>query len=221
MPESEHLTLIRTIAARFHGRWYRGYALGKMRSDPAYAAVAALVANRAKPLLDIGCGLGLLGFFLRAIGVMQGYCGIDLDAVKITEARRVAAAIDSDLSFDIGDTNSLPPFIGDVVILDVLHYLPKAGQEDLLRSAAARTAVDGLLIVRSVLRDSTWRFHVTRIEEYFLHAFHWMRRPAQHYPHRHEIAEPLAAAGFRVEVRPLWGKTPFNSYLIVARRSDT
>jgi hypothetical protein len=32
-------------------------------------------------------------------------------------------------------------------------------------------------------------------------------------------ADPLAALGFDLCVEPLWGRTPFNSYLIVARRA--
>jgi hypothetical protein len=34
-----------------------------------------------------------------------------------------------------------------------------------------------------------------------------------------EIRVPLAAAGLTVEIKPLWGRTPFNSYLVVARRA--
>jgi hypothetical protein len=75
-----------------------------------------------------------------------------------------------------------------------------------------------LLIVRNVLRERSWRFHATRIEEYFLHATRWMRSPPRHYPSRDELETTLLAAGLSVEVRPLWGNTPFNSFVIVARR---
>ena len=221
MPDSEHRALIRNIAARFTGRWYRGYVHGKLRSDPVYAAVATLLANNDRAVLDIGCGLGLLGFYLRATGFRGPYLGIDFDAPKIAEARRVADAGANDLAFEIGVAGTLPEFSGNVVMLDVLHYLPAAGQQQLLREAALRTDAGGLLIMRNVLRAPSWRFHATRIEEYFLHAFRWMRSPPRHYPDRDEIAAPLAAAGLSVEVHPLWGKTPFNSYLIVARRDAT
>lgn len=218
MPDSARRTLIDNIAAQFRGQWYRGYVRGKLRLDPAYAAVAELVATSDEGVLDIGCGLGLLGFYLRATRSKVRYLGIDFDTPKVAEARRVAEATGSDLVFEIGDADTLPAFTGNVVMLDVLHYLPMASQQKLLHEAAARTATDASLIVRTVLRARSWRFHATRIEEYFLHAFHWMRSPARHYPDRAEIAAPLAAAGLSVEVRPLWGHTPFNSYLIIARR---
>ncbi|MEP7098381.1 MAG: class I SAM-dependent methyltransferase, partial [Dokdonella sp.] len=104
------------------------------------------------------------------------------------------------------------------VMLDVLHYLSAADQQHLLREAAARTSPGALLIMRNVLREPTWRFHATRIEEYFLHAARWMRSPARHYPNRDEIEGALQAEGLNVETTPLWGNTPFNSFLIVARR---
>ena len=53
------------IAQRFRKRSYAGYARGKVRYDPAYAAVAGWIGADETPLLDVGCGLGLLGFYLR------------------------------------------------------------------------------------------------------------------------------------------------------------
>lgn len=220
MQESSHRSLIRNISACFGSSWYRGYARNKLRTDPAYAAVAALIGATATPVLDIGCGLGLLGFYLRARGFRGSYLGIDFDAPKIAEAQRVAQVCCSDVAFEVGEASPLPAFSGTVVMLDVLHYLPVGDQQSVLRQAAACAGADGLLIVRNVLRDTSWRFHATRIEEYFLHAMRWMRTPPRHYPDRDELSKALTGAGLSVSVRPLWGKTPFNSYLIVARRNE-
>ena len=46
-----------------------------------------------------------------------------------------------------------------------------------------------------------------------------MRSPALHFPDRAEVEAPLRDAGLGVDVRPLWGDTPFNSFLLVARRA--
>jgi 2-polyprenyl-3-methyl-5-hydroxy-6-metoxy-1,4-benzoquinol methylase len=54
------------VAARFRKPWHRDYARAKLRMDPVYAAAAAAtLGNSETPLLDIGCGLGLLGCYLR------------------------------------------------------------------------------------------------------------------------------------------------------------
>jgi SAM-dependent methyltransferase len=219
MQTDEPRAIARRIAARFRKRWHRDYARAKLRFDPAYAAVAALIADSRTDLLDIGCGLGLLGFYLRERGFRGGYRGVDFDAPKIAEARRIAREGNVDLVFEDGDANALPAFSGNVVLLDVLHYLHAADQQRLLREAAAHVAPGAVLIVRNVLREPGWRFRITLWEERLAYAVRWMRTPPRHFPLRAEVEAPLHAAGLEVEVHPLWGRTPFNSFVAVARRA--
>lgn len=218
MQDQEHRAVARRIADRFQRPWHRDYVRNKLRFDPVYAAVATIVAADPSPVLDVGCGLGLLGFYLRERGVRVGYRGLDFDAKKIAIAREVSTRTGLDLAFDDGDADKLPPFNGHIALLDVLHYLPASVQQRLLREAAARVAPGAALILRNVLRERGWRFRATVWEEYFLYATRWMRSPAVHYPEREEIETPLRAAGLEPDVRPLWGNTPFNSFMIVARR---
>jgi 2-polyprenyl-3-methyl-5-hydroxy-6-metoxy-1,4-benzoquinol methylase len=188
------------IAARYR-RWrHRRYVRGKLLWDPLFAAAAPLFAGSTRPLLDIGCGLGLLGQYLRETGFRAPYSGIDPDDAKIEEARAAAAAGALDVAFAIGSAASLPAFRGDVVLIDVLHYMPVDAQRQAIALAAARVEPDGVLVIRNVLRAASWRF------------------PTGHYPRREDIEAPLRAIGFDVSVAPLWGRTPFNSWLFVARR---
>ncbi|CAM5596585.1 SAM-dependent methyltransferase OS=Rhodanobacter lindaniclasticus OX=75310 GN=B1991_08870 PE=4 SV=1 [Rhodanobacter lindaniclasticus] len=106
---------------------------------------------------------------------------------------------------------------GHVALLDVLHYLPAARQPVLLRDAARHLSPQGWLILRNVLREANWRFHATRVEEFFLRASGWIPGGAQHYPSADEVRAPLEQAGLEVRIEPLRGRTPFNSYLVVAR----
>src|SRR3546814_1077482 len=48
----------------------------------------------------------------------------------------------------------------------LLHYLPAERQPALLQVAASHLAPDGCLVIRNVLREDHWRFHVTRVEEF-------------------------------------------------------
>lgn len=216
MPDAEDRDIARRVAGRYRRPWHRDYARAKLRMDPVYAAVADIVVDTV-PLLDVGCGLGLLGFYLRERGWRGAYLGVDFDAAKIAQAR-LAATGERDFAFDDGTAQRLPPFHGHVTLLDVLHYLGRDEQPALLREAAARVAPGAALVVRSVLRDRGWRFRATVLEEWFLYAVRWMRSPAKHYPLREEIERPLLDAGLVVDVQPLWGNTPFNSFVIVARR---
>jgi 2-polyprenyl-3-methyl-5-hydroxy-6-metoxy-1,4-benzoquinol methylase len=209
----------RRIAARYSSRSQRIYVTVKLATDPVYAATAALIAGIPLPLLDIGCGIGLLGQYLQALGRDQRYLGLDHDRHKI-DAGRVAAqrAGDANMSLQHADAAELPPLNGHVALLDVLHYLPRARQPAVLQAAARHLAPQGRLIIRNVLREPNWRFHATRIEEFFLCASGWIPGGAQHYPSADELRAPLEDAGLEVSFESLRGRTPFNSYLVVARR---
>lgn len=217
MPLRADSDAIERIAQRFARRSHAGYARGKLRHDPVFAAAATWIDGGTIPLLDIGCGLGLLGFYLRECGWHGTYHGLDFDAGKIAAARDAAAGL---VQFRLDDqrAQSLPAFSGHVALLDVLHYLPRAEQAALLQEAAARVAPGALLIVRSVLRTPGWRFRLTQLEERFIHAIGWIASPALHFPTREEIDAPLQVAGLSAQVQPLWQGTPFNSFAIIARR---
>lgn len=208
---------LRDISRRFPGRWLQGYVRGKLGTDPVYAAAAGVTGAPPAPVLDIGCGIGLFAHYLQALGRGQGYLGIDNDARKIGIGRQ-AAGDGRGIRLEQGSCEALPAWQGHVVILDLLHYLAATAQQRLLREVPSRVAPGAALVIRSVLRDRSWRFSVTRFEEFFMHGIRWMPKGAEHYPELEEIETPLAAAGMTVQASPLWGNTPFNSYLIVARR---
>ena len=207
----------RAIASRFVSFGHRAYIRIKLRFDHIYRATDHILAGSELPLLDVGCGIGLLGHYLLSSRRCLAYTGIDCDLPKLNAS--VAAA--SNLSgFNViaGDATELPEFSGNVALLDVLHYLSHADQERVLRQCAARVAVDGVMVIRTVLREAHWRFYATVCEEVLLHVSGWMPRGARDYPSLADIVQPLEAAGLTAIVRPLWGATPYNSYLMVASR---
>jgi 2-polyprenyl-3-methyl-5-hydroxy-6-metoxy-1,4-benzoquinol methylase len=208
------------IANSYDSWLQRRYVKGKLAADPAYAATAALVMNRPMPLLDIGCGLGLLGQYLHVRGVVMRYLGVDSDPRKIEAGNRALRQSGLDGVLQLRQTDGLAqqPIRGHVAVLDVLHYLPRDGQRALLDNAIAHVAPGGLLVIRNVLRERSWRYAFTRVSEFFLSASGWMKVGAQHYPSADELRGQLEAAGLAVNIRPLHGKTPFDCYLLVAER---
>lgn len=212
----------RRIAGLYQGHLQRGYVRGKLASDPVYAASAALLAGKPLPLLDIGCGIGLLGQYLHASGHTATYVGVDRDARKIAAGQRAAerGGLATAIELRCADAHELPPMHGHVALLDVLHYLPATAQQSLLQQAVRHLAPHGRLIIRNVLREPNWRFHATRVEEFFLHVSGWIPGGPQHYPSPDELCTPLRGAGLDVRIEPLRGRTPFNSYLIVARHAE-
>ncbi len=212
---------LQAIAALCQRRWDRHYTQAKLRSDPVYSAVAREVAGSELPVLDIGCGIGLLGHYLRACGRRLPVTGFDYDPRKIDSAQEMAAAAGhGGMTFASGDARTgLPEFQGNVVILDILQFFTQAEQDALLAAAAARVAPGGRLIIRSCLRDESWRFKTTVAGDYFAKATRWMMHAPTHYPDAAQFRRVMEAAGLEVRLQPMWGGTPFNNYLIVGTRA--
>ncbi len=205
------------ISSNFDGHWLRGYVRGKLRNDPVYAESAAIVAAFPAPVLDIGCGPGLLAHYLDACDIQVPYHGLDADERKITSARAAGSGL-ANACFEQADCLPLPDWRGHVMMLDMLHYLDTEKQTLLVRTAISRIAPGASLTIRTVIRDRSWRFHVTRVEEAVIRSSRWIRGGVQHYPRIDELSRPLDDAGLAVETLPMFGHTPFNSHLIRATR---
>ena len=83
---------LREAAARYRpwpNLYY--YAIGKIALDPAYPVVASILRESQRPLLDLGCGMGLLAAYLRANGHRAPILGWDVDQRKIDVAQQVLA----------------------------------------------------------------------------------------------------------------------------------
>lgn len=210
--------LITRIAHRYPRFYMRSYARRKLQTDPVYEAVRQRLQGCSLPVLDIGCGIGLCELYLREHGYTGPMFGIDPDAGKIELACRAAATY-HDVMFESRDGAEAMDITGHVVMLDVLHYFTVEVQAEVLTRIAARIPAGGWCVIRATPIDSGWRFRCTQWEERFAHAIRWMRRPAMAFPTREAVVAPFERAGFTSEVRPLWGHTPFNSYLFAFQRT--
>jgi trans-aconitate methyltransferase len=221
--DRKKLALPRDIAARYRGHALRGYARGKLASDPVYEAVRQRVQPTPRPLLDVGCGIGLGSLYLQQAGYPEPIHGIDPDDGKIKAALQATGDLPQ-LTFEVADATdspllqSLQHSPGHVVMLDVLHYLTESAQQRVLSELASMIPPAGWCILRATPCDSSLRFRLTRWEERFARSVRWMRRSAVHFPSQASVTRPFAEAGFECEVRPLWGRTPFNSYQFAFRR---
>jgi len=126
----------RRLASLYDRRGLRAYVRWKVRSDPAYEAVLRELRGHDEPLIDLGCGVGLLPFFLRENGFTAPITGIDFDQRKIEVARRVAPRY-RDVGFIAGDARQGLPSNHNVVMLDILHYLDAESQKQILANVAA------------------------------------------------------------------------------------
>ena len=207
------------IASLYSSFGLRAYVRSKLLWDPFYEAVASRVSQSDLPLLDIGCGIGILGFYLRMRGFGSAIVGLDTDEKKIETARTIARGRYDGLTFNVADARKgLDSFSGNVVMADMLHYMTDSDRQSLLDEAAERVAPGGMLLVRDCVRDSSLRYRATYLEELFATKIGWLRVPILNFPSPDEIRAPFRERGFTDEMIPLWGRTPYNNYLFVFRR---
>jgi len=212
------LAVSNRIAALFDRRALQGYARWKIRTDAVYsAALEALDApnTRDLPLVDLGCGIGLLAFYLREHGYTVPVIGVDFDQRKIDVAR-IAAKHYRDVEFIAGDARDPLPAGYNIVILDILHYVDSASQQQILTNAARVAPPGGAVILRQPIRDDSWRYRLTKRVDSLARAVKWMKGESLNYPTREEVTAPFE--GFASTIRPLWGRMPYNTYFFVFAR---
>ena len=208
------------LSSRFESRFLRNYVRTKVATDPVYAAALRHLSGHAHPIVDVGCGIGLLSFYLREHAFERPIIGIDHDAAKVAAANAIAPSYHG-LQFKVADARTDLPPGHSVVMLDLLHYFTTAAQQQLLDHAASVIPPGGLLLIRDAIRDDSWRYRMTWLQESFSRSVRWLKAERLSFPSREMIVDTMTRHGFESEVVPMWGRTPFNNYLFVFRRPSS
>lgn len=206
---------------RAAGRFAYRFARGKLSGDPVFRHLLenALIPVGAR-VLDLGCGQGLLAALLataRAPRVLD-YRGIELMPRDVERARM---ALGAHCGVELGDVRNAALGTADVaVILDVLHYLPRADQDGLLARVRASLAPAGVLLLRVGDASAGLPFQVTLAVD---RAVTLARGHGLARFHCRSVAQwgaCLEALGFTVSAAPMSRGTPFANVLLVARLAD-
>ncbi len=217
---TDHDNACRRVAAQFSPGWLRCYVAAKIRNDPAFPAVFDLLRESDAPILDLGCGVGLLAAYLRERGCRQPVIGIDCDGRKVALARQAAARAGYRATeFRQGDaTERFPSFNGNVALLDMLHYLRRDEQRTLLSWLPSVVPAGGVVAIRDAPRERSARFLATYVGEKFAQAISWNVGAPLNFPTSESLRAAFASEQFDAESQPLWGRTPFNNYMFIFRR---
>ena len=214
MPKDRSLPDISKAYGR--SRWLRGYVRGKVGWDPVFPLARREIVLRQQPVIDIGCGIGLLGISMRAAGIPLRYRGTDIAPWKVNKAKEAVRYYGfEEVGFDVLDAlaTRIPPG-ATVCLFDVLHYLDPDAQQAMLGRLADAADAGSLVLMRTGLRGAGWRFFLTLLVEGWSRATGWIRGGAINFPSRGDITGFFADRGLEASVVPLWGHTPFASHLV-------
>jgi uncharacterized protein (DUF2062 family) len=205
-------------ALRRAGDRYRGapgyYVRAKIEIDPVVRGVALI--GELGEVVDVGCGRGQMLVVLLETGRATRGVGFDWDAAKIEIARSASAGLPA--TFESGDllVHAIAP-CDTVLLVDVLHYLTDAEQDDLLARAA--TAARHRVVVRDLDPNRGWRSSVARVQEALTTRLGINRGARVRVRPVSAITSALEARGFAVSIAPCWGVTPFANVLIVGTKT--
>ncbi len=213
-----------------HFAWH--FARGKLGRDPAFFWLLEHgVIPDCERLIDLGCGQGLLASWLHSARALyesgnwpagwaaaprvQNIWGLELMAKDVARAR---AAMGTRAQFAQGDIRTADFGKADVaVILDVLHYIDYAAQEDVLRRIRAALPAGGTFITRIGDASAGLPFHICNLVDrtvFFVRGHGLSRLYCRTLTGWRQV---LGESGFAVEAIPMSRGTPFANVMLIAR----
>jgi SAM-dependent methyltransferase len=223
--------LARDAASRYDARdrFARHFAFGKLTRDPAFRHLLAsgLIPSGGR-ILDLGCGQGLLAALLAAARASASwpadwapapapaaFRGIEL---MRRDVERAVHANGEGAQFICGDIRATDFGEADaVVILDVLHYVDYAAQDDVLERVCAALREAGVLLLRVGDQSESLRFKYTAWVDRAVMALRGHRLERLYCRPLAQWKKRLEELGFAVDAVPMSAGTPFANVLLVAR----
>lgn len=219
------------------GKFAWHFARGKLGGDPAFAGLLqrGLIPARAR-VLDIGCGQGLLAALLGSLtgdspaerawpaGWAQPPSGVQVHGIElmprdVERAQQALGHLGERARFTLGNmctTEFTPADV--VVILDVLHYVDYAAQDDVLRRVREALAPGGALLLRVGDAAAGLPFKISNWVDtvvFFLRGHSSSRLYCRPLGDWQALLQKL---GFAVDTVPMHAGTPFANILLVARK---
>jgi 2-polyprenyl-3-methyl-5-hydroxy-6-metoxy-1,4-benzoquinol methylase len=234
---TKHLISKAAAPYRAAGLYAWFFARGKLGGDPVFAhLLAAGLLTGRKRIVDIGCGQGLLTSWLLAAQASSDkgtwpetwppapqaahISGIELMAHDVVRAdSALAPAISAgQASFVQADMCSADFGRADaVVILDVLHYVPLAAQDEVLARVRRSLTPGGVLLLRVGDAAGGLRFSISNWVDHVVTTLRGHRLGTLYCRPLTAWRDTLQQLGFVVEAQSMSQGTPFANVLLVAR----
>ncbi len=203
------------IGARYRRERLRDTAYRKARlAAGGFRRLAALFPKKGL-IVDLGCGIGLLGHVLVEKNPERRVLAIDHDGARIAQMLASAEGLPIEARCEDMFTAEIPSCAG-VAVIDVLHYLDANQQEALLRRAAMALEPGGVLVLRDP-DASAWRIVLAKIHELFAIATGFTKARQGTYRTGEGWVALLESLGLEADKLPL-RISPYPDRIVVGRK---
>lgn len=122
-------------------------------------AIRTELAQTHGTVLSLGCGYGLTEIALALCRPDLTIIGSDVDAGRVAVAQRVGAGI-ANVRFRVEDATQVRPAepYNAILLVDLLHHLPRHTQEPMLQALIASLSDHGSLIVKEMGKYPRWKY---------------------------------------------------------------
>ena len=186
-----------------------------------YPAAYELFRDSDEPILDIGCGVGLLAFYLRERGLLPaGPRSRSRRAQDSLQGNRIAASSITRTSiFAFRMFGNRSRFSPATLLSSMCFITCRSPAERALVASRRCVAPGGVARYSRLSAGHRPRFWMTWLAEKFAQAISWN---SGHVPSfsvaRAASTRAFSDHEFERESRPLWGTSPFNNHLFIFRR---
>jgi SAM-dependent methyltransferase len=221
---------------RAAGRFAYHFSRGKLSSDCIFREFLrrGVFPTQAR-FLDLGCGqAGFASWLVAARKLYEHkdwpadwpeppkvleFRGFELMQKDIDRALPAMAPLEPQVVIRQGDICKVDFGQTDVVtILDVLHYIDHANQEDILRRAFVALTPGGMLLTRVGDAEGGLYFHVCDWVDRAVTFVRGHRLPTLYYRSLAGWVALLETIGFKVDTVPMSEGKPFANVMLVAHK---
>jgi 2-polyprenyl-3-methyl-5-hydroxy-6-metoxy-1,4-benzoquinol methylase len=168
-------------------------------------------------VLDLGCGFGLFSLYYASIAPGRFVRGLDLNGRRIAMARHAAARLAiANVAYRQGDARDVGGSgeYGAAYMLDIVHHVPAASVEPLLRRLHGCLAPGAPLLIKDVDARPAWKRWFTWTLDRLMDPW----TPVRYWP-ADELEALLERVGFRVHRHLMVDFLPYPHVLYICHRA--
>ena len=165
------------------------------------------------PIIDIGCGYGLLANFLVLKSAKRDVTGTDLSPGRISAAqettrnrKRICFKLVNVLDLRLGEYSTM-------VMSDFLHHIDYQAQEELLTRCYQKLPQGGLLVIEEVDNRPLCKYWFNTIVDRILNIGEGI-----FFRNQREFRELLERIGFKVSIKKAHKGLPLSDILFICRK---